>query len=273
MDKNTKIWPFPTFPEITLRLISGALTCCDSHWSSGTKLHSDDFNRLYYVLDGAGVINGERGRVDLVPGCFFLIPGRYKFQYDCPATMRLLWIHFQLELLPGLDVFRQFRPILFYKADEDDVKNFKSMVDNITTGDPGEFLRMRADLLRLIEPFMPEDWNSIHPDRENVERLKPALELLRNRYNQTFDLSATAKVVNMHASYMSELFRLTFGVSPSAYVMDLRLSRAQNLLLTTDRRISDIAAECGFEDPLYFSRAFRKRCRYSPREFRRKQGI
>lgn len=273
MDKKTVLWPFPAFPEITLRLISGALTSCDNRWSSGPKLHSDDFNRLYYVLEGAGVIDGDRGRVDLVSGRFFLIPGRYKFQYDCPESMQLLWVHFQLELLPGLDVFRQFQPVPAYEAVEDKLKDFRNIVGNITTGNPREFLLMRAGLLRLIEPFMPSDWDSIHPDRENVERLKPALELLSNRYNRSFDLGATARAVNMHPAYMSDLFRRTFGVSPRAYVMDLRLSRAQNLLLTTDRRISDIAAECGFDDPLYFSRAFRKRCRFSPREFRERQGI
>jgi len=273
MDKRTIQWPFPAFPEITLRLVSGALTSCDSRWSSGAKLHSDDFNRLYFILEGTGVINGSRGRIDLVPGRFFLIPGRYKFQYDCPEMMQLYWIHFQLELLPGLDVFRQFEPILFYEANENSVKNFKNIVENIATVNPQEFLQMWADLLRLLEPFMPDDWDSIHPDSENVERLKPALELLRSRYNRPFDLGTTAKTVNMHPAYMSELFRRTFGVSPSAYVMDLRMSRAQSLLLTTDRRISDIAAECGFDDPLYFSRAFRKRCRFSPREFRERRGI
>ena len=189
MDKKIERWPFPAFPEITLRLISGAVTQCDSNWSSGSKLHSDDFNRLYYVLEGAGVINGDRGRIDLIPGCFFLIPGRYKFQYDCPEMMQLFWIHFQFELLPGLDVFRQFEPIHFYEANEDKATRFKNIVKNVATVNPQVFLQMRADFLRLLEPFMPENWNSIHPDSENVERLKPALELLRSRYNRPFILA------------------------------------------------------------------------------------
>ena len=246
---------------------------CGKEWDSKSKKHSDEFNRLYCVVDGYAIVEGGRGRIKLEPGYVYLIPGQYKFSYSCPVSMRLLWIHFHLEFLPGLDVFQRYEPDTFYPAGKDDMVNFKYMISHLETSSPETFLEVRALLLRLLKPFMPGNWTTIQPAPENTERLKPALELLNKRYNQPFNLGETAKAVNMNPTSMSDLFRRTFGTPPSRYLMNLRLRRAQNLLLTTDRRISDIAAECGFEDPLYFSRIFRKKCRFSPRRFRQNRGI
>lgn len=254
-------------------MLSGAETLCGNDWSSGSKMQSDEFNRLYCVLEGKAIIEGNRGRMVLEPGYIYLIPGQYKFSHNCPESMQLLWVHFQLEFLPGLDVLQQFKPESFYQASKADIGNFKYMLSHLETPSPKISIELSALLLRLLKPFMPDDWQVIQPTPENEERLKPVLELLNNRYNQPFDLRATAKLVNMNPAYMSDLFRRTFGASPSRYLMNLRIRRAQNLLLTTDRRISDIATECGFEDPLYFSRIFRKRCRFSPRKFRQNRGI
>lgn len=273
MDKKLKSYKYPRFPEINMHLISGAETLCDDNWDSGSRMQSDEFNRLYCVLEGQAIIEGSKGQVTLEPGYIYLIPGQYKFSYHCPQSMQLLWVHFQLEFLPGLDVFQQYSPESFYQASELDIENFKYMLYHLETFSPQISIELNALLLQLLKAFMPDDWRTIQLTPENEERLKPALELLNKHYNQPFNLRATAKAVNMNPASMSDLFRRTFGASPSRYVMNLRIRRAQNLLLTTDRRISDIAAECGFDDPLYFSRAFRKRCSFSPRQFRQNRGI
>ncbi len=273
MDKKQKRYKVPHFQATSLHLICGAKTLCNKQWDSASRMQSDDFNRLYCVLEGQAVIDGSKGRTGLKPGYVYLIPGQYKFRYACPEAMLLLWVHFQLDFLPGLDIFQRYEPESMYSASKTDVVNFKYMVSHLETSSPEIFIEVRALLLRLLKPFMPGNWGIIQPAPENVERLKPVLELLNNRYNQSFNLRETAKVVNMNPASMSDLFRRTFGSSPSRYLMDLRLRRTQNLLLTTDRRISDIAAECGFGDPLYFSRAFRKRYHLSPRKFRQKRGI
>jgi len=273
MDKKQKEYKYPHFQETNLNLLSGAETLCDEQWNSKSQKQSNDFNRLYYVLKGYAVIEGGKEQIKLEPGYIYLIPGQYKFSHNCPESMQLLWVHFQLEFLPGLDIFQRYEPRYLYPASKDDVTNFKYMISHLETSSPEIFMEVRALLFRLLKPFMPGDWRIIQPIPENVERLKPALELLNKRYNQPFNLRKTAKAVNMNPASMSDLFRRTFGFSPSRYLMNLRLRRAQNLLLTTDRRISDIAAECGFEDPLYFSRAFSKRFRFSPRKFRQNRGV
>jgi AraC-like DNA-binding protein len=57
------------------------------------------------------------------------------------------------------------------------------------------------------------------------------------------------------------------------YIEATRIRRARDLLLRSDRRISDIAHEVGFENAFHFSTRFRKATGQSPREFRRRPKV
>jgi len=62
----------------------------------------------------------------------------------------------------------------------------------------------------------------------------------------------------------STLFARAFGLSPVAYRTQIRLNRARALLVSTRRNVSEVAYEVGFSDPLYFSRAFKRRFGATP---------
>jgi len=53
------------------------------------------------------------------------------------------------------------------------------------------------------------------------------------------------------------------------YILSLRMANAQSLLETTEYNISEVAAAVGYDNPLYFSRLFRKHTGMSPSEYRR----
>jgi AraC-like DNA-binding protein len=273
MDKMDNVYKYPDISRINLSLICGAETRCDKNWNSGSKMAYDEFNRLYCVLAGQGMIQGDGGRIILEPGYIYLIPGQYKFLYGCPESMRLLWVHFQLEFLPGMDIFQRCRTEFSHSACRADTENFKYLISLFHNSSPRKSVEQHAVVLKLLQPFIPDELEKIYPAPENVEVLKPALEFLNKNFTRTFSLRETAKAVKLNPAYMSDIFRRTFGISPSRYLMNLRLRNAQNLLLTTDRRVSDIAAECGFDDPLYFSRVFRKKYHLSPRQFRQNRSI
>ena len=60
------------------------------------------------------------------------------------------------------------------------------------------------------------------------------------------------------------------GLRPNEYILTLRLNRAKNELLDTQKPAKQIAAACGFSNPYYFSRCFAKEFGLPPREFRKK---
>jgi AraC family transcriptional regulator len=80
------------------------------------------------------------------------------------------------------------------------------------------------------------------------------------------DLAALARLSTFH---FAVAFRNSVGQPPHEHVMRRRIERAQGLMLSTDRSLSDIAAECGLADQAHLTRLFRRIVGESPAAWRR----
>ncbi len=78
-----------------------------------------------------------------------------------------------------------------------------------------------------------------------------------------------AKLCKISYNYFKRLFRLKYNTTPHAYVTELRLERALELLSTNLYSITDIANMCGYTDIFYFSRVFKNRYGVPPGKYRK----
>ena len=69
-------------------------------------------------------------------------------------------------------------------------------------------------------------------------------------------------------SHLFRLFRLVYGQTPHNWLRGYRLSQAKRLLVETNKSIGGIALAVGYEDPLHFSRDFKRNVGVPPRRFR-----
>ena len=95
------------------------------------------------------------------------------------------------------------------------------------------------------------------------------LYMSQNYSNANLMLQDVAKAVNMSKSRFSTVFSQTTGQSFTEYLIYLRLSKAKELLKTSNLKSSQIATEIGYNDSHYFSYIFKKTQGMSPKEFRR----
>lgn len=80
-----------------------------------------------------------------------------------------------------------------------------------------------------------------------------------------------ATMCNMSKVTFVKYFKLYKNTTPTKYFNALKISNAQLQLLNTDKTISEIAYDLNFDDPLYFSKMFRKITGESPSDFRKKR--
>lgn len=77
-----------------------------------------------------------------------------------------------------------------------------------------------------------------------------------------------AKLCNLSLSSFKREFKKEFNDSPNNYIIGKKLEKAKELLSLTDLPIGEIAFEVGFQDPLYFTRQFKKNIKITPSKYR-----
>jgi len=100
--------------------------------------------------------------------------------------------------------------------------------------------------------------------------LKKAVEAIeKNLDNPALDSVLLANELNLSESQLYRKLKALSNKSISHFIRSIRLSAAKKLLSATDNNISDIAYQCGFNNPAWFSRAFKEEFGVSPTEFRK----
>lgn len=73
-----------------------------------------------------------------------------------------------------------------------------------------------------------------------------------------------ASLVHLDKSYLTRLFRDTFGKTPIDMLIELRMAKALDLISNTDSKICDIAELCGYRTPSFFIKEYKKRYGFTP---------
>ena len=102
----------------------------------------------------------------------------------------------------------------------------------------------------------------------NCAKLKTALYHVQNSYAQNITVKQVADLCGFSESYFMKLFKELTGMSFTAYLVNYRLELSAKQLLETDQKIIDIAANCGFNNHSYFTRAFLKKYGLTPGKYR-----
>jgi AraC family L-rhamnose operon regulatory protein RhaS len=91
---------------------------------------------------------------------------------------------------------------------------------------------------------------------------------LRTHFYRPETLEEAASAVSLSRRQFTELFRQVTGTSWRRYVQDLRLEHARKLLTKTDKSVTAVAFECGFEDLSHFHHLFKSELGCTPLAFR-----
>ena len=95
------------------------------------------------------------------------------------------------------------------------------------------------------------------------------IEFIHAHLYEDVSVEELARSCRMSTSHFIHQFKDYTGFSPHTYQIRLRLERAKELMNSTTMNISEIAFAVGYDNPLYFSRLFRRHMGLSPSEYRR----
>ena len=132
-----------------------------------------------------------------------------------------------------------------------------------------EFSGALTECERTIDRHLPHVEGELQQySGETRAEIVAVKRYVQNNLTAELTVKDAAELCSMSESYFSHLFKKETGISFVDYVNTQRVCRAEELLRTSDKRISEIAQAVGVENSNYFSVMFRKMRGISPQEYR-----
>jgi AraC-like DNA-binding protein/quercetin dioxygenase-like cupin family protein len=127
---------------------------------------------------------------------------------------------------------------------------------------------MISKLMMLGGPAYRELPPTVSPT--HIDRLKLIIEYIQMNYSGTIRLEELAALVSFSESYFCRYFKNFTGKSPLEYLNQVRSQRAAYLLKDTDKKITEISLDVGFNTLSYFIGVFKAHFGCTPSEYRRR---
>lgn len=119
-----------------------------------------------------------------------------------------------------------------------------------------------CQIIRLIRSVTACDEN----DLPVIDRIKSIIDENLTKEMTLYDIS---NEIGISMYYMCHIFKKSTGITIVDYKNTMKLRRAKQLLVSSDKKITDIALECGFSDSSYFTKVFSSSENVTPAEYRK----
>jgi AraC-like DNA-binding protein len=138
-------------------------------------------------------------------------------------------------------------------------------------------LEMKARLLRLAGNLgdndtqlagNPRSRNTKPVGIHNVSKIESMAKFISQNYTERICIADIAGEVNLHPDYATNLFKKTFGITLNNFVIQHRVHHAQRMLVTTSKKILEVAYASGFNSLSRFNASFKSLCGCTPRQYR-----
>jgi AraC-like DNA-binding protein len=224
---------------------------CEPLFSRGTKKANHCI--LHYVISGKGslVLEGKFYKI-CANQAFIIYSGmRYFYQADEEDPWEYVWIDFdgiQTAQLANLK-----SPVINM-----DYKLFENLdLCKEYVGQEAEYLAGRLFLI-LVE---------ITKKTYISNYVLMAKNYITTYYSQNIKIGEIADTIGLNRKYLAKIFKKSTGMTMSEFLFDVRMRTASGAISNGEKSITKISNMSGFEDPLFFSRQFKKYFGLSPREF------
>jgi len=137
-------------------------------------------------------------------------------------------------------------------------------------------LLARALLLEILtDVLVPEPvQRPLRAKKIEADDIRKALQAIASRPFAEAPLlkSCLDEQFNRSYEHLCRIFKQRYGTTPLSYIHALRIEKARQILLTSNKTTAEVAAELGFRDPIYFHRLFKQHTGQTPGKFRQRNN-
>jgi AraC-like DNA-binding protein len=241
-------------------------------WDGRTRGQTP-FTVLQHTVAGAGNLVFDRRRYRVMPGDTMLtiIPHNHRYWVEDGGRWEFFWIS-----ITGQEAVRIHQLLLavtgpVFRLKPETVEHLARLSLRLIEGEgetPGAAsaiayeaaMVLYDDVLRFPVGGKPEHGDAV---------LRPVLDHVRANLDKPIAVADLVAIAGVSRAHFSRLFAAQEGTPPAEFVLAQRMRRAARLLAGhAAQPVKEIAGACGFDDPNYFAKVFRRFYGTSPTEFR-----
>lgn len=232
------------------------------------------------TLSGGGILEYEGKKHTLSAGQFFLIDCRHPQRYYTDPKVghwHVLWVHFRgANAMAYYELFRTVNkgnPVGVMSTDGVGEELLQGLIarydrsDSTLDNDVAASAALTQLMSCCISAALPQEQNGRMP--EFVQRIR---SYLIEHYDENIQLEMLSQQFSVSKYHLQRLFKKYIGQSPLQFLSGVRLTRAKQLLCTTDLPITEIAYRVGMENTSYFISKFKAQEKITPNQYRKQRS-
>ncbi|NJD01179.1 MAG: AraC family transcriptional regulator [Ruminiclostridium sp.] len=232
---------------------------------------------IHYVLAGKGKYCFDDKVYYLQKGQGFLIcPGKITYyQADLEDPWTYTWVGFhglKAEAYLKEALLTEGNPIFTYDKDDSMAKCFTEMIA-AKKCQKARGIRALGYLYVFLSQLVEECANDRfidYPSNRKEIYLRKTIEFIEMNYSRKIAINDIAGYIGLDRSYLGSIFKQKLNTSLQDFLINYRINKGCELMKNENLAVGDIARSVGYEDPLLFSKTFRKIKGMPPREYRKR---
>jgi AraC-like DNA-binding protein len=241
------------------------------NWEQGRLLNEYQIN---YITAGKGILETRQGKYQIKPGSLLLIaPGFWHRYRPLKKTgWKEQFIGFSgpiAEQFLNHPLFAGKAPILQIGMHEEVLDTYLKIFNLVDDEKPGYQQIASGMIVKLLGYLLSFEMQKEFTGKRIAHIIEEVRFKMRAAVDGNIDLKQLADQYHIGYSYFRKMFKSYTGVAPHQYYLELKIMRAKELLLSTDKSIKEISFELGFQSIHYFSRIFKSKTGISPSELRK----
>ena len=206
--------------------------------------------RLYLVCSGKGTLTTQQAKYNLVKSDIFVTFPAMPYYITNDDSLKMMYITFLgTRAYQILDQINITKTNIIRHNNSNLIKLWDSVFDNVNN------VALSGEGLFLITASSLTNEN-IKEENSKSSSLNPKLSL-----------AFIANELSYNEKYISKIFKDNFNTTIQNYIEGLRMNNALNLIESGITSVKEMAKFCGYSDPLYFSKIFKKYFGVSPKDY------
>ncbi|OLP62211.1 AraC family transcriptional regulator [Xaviernesmea oryzae] len=238
----------------------------------GRKRGQTPFTVLQHTISGAGNLRYENRtyRVGAGETLLVLVPHNHRYWLEEGGRWEFFWLS-----MNGEEALRIHKAILdvtgpVFRLQPETIERLADCARRLIHEGGAERPGLASSIAYEAAMVLYDDVFGAHPViGQEYRAMQHVIKHILDNLDRALPVDELAAVSGLSRAHFSRVFAASEGMPPAEFVLAKRLQKATKLLTkAADLSVKDISALCGFDDPNYFAKVFRKHFGASPTEFR-----